>query len=269
MISKFRGDTLIWTCHNFHSHERRNIKIETFVMNFLAHRSDAIIVHTMIGKQYIMERFGRTDAVYIIPHGNYIGFHGARLTSPDPELVQELGLQPDDKIFISLGNIRPYKGLERLLGVFRNMPNNYKCIIAGKGFPTEYVTKLQQLSPQNIIWRLGRVDHEDIPRYFSLARAAVFTFEDVLSSGSVILALSYGLPAIVPPVGDLTQIIQQQVNGYFFNSDDELGVIIKKVATLTTAEVQHQKEQSLASVTHLHYEELARQTLKIYNIQHG
>ena len=126
-IAKLRGDKLVWTLHNYRDHESGSRLLEKIAVKFLIKFADSIIVHTQAGQDFLADKHGRTRGVFIIPHGHYIDFHGSALPQPDNRLAAELGISQTDQVFLSLGSIRPYKGLETLIEVFNTLQRWENC----------------------------------------------------------------------------------------------------------------------------------------------
>jgi glycosyltransferase involved in cell wall biosynthesis len=103
--------------------------------------------------------------------------------------------------------------------------------------------------------------------YYSLADAAVFSFTEILTSGSVIVALSYGLPAIVPDKGDMPWIIEPGHNGYLYHSTEELKEIITQYAHSDQDTKNHMSSEAQASMEKNSYLTIAQLTLQAYGIK--
>lgn len=264
---RLRGDTLVWTLHNYKNHEGRYRFFERIAIWFLKTFSYSVIVHTQAGADYLNNQLRRSKRVYIVPHGNYINFHGAILDEPDQDLMKIFGLRANDKVFLSLGSIRPYKGLEKLIEVFNNLPVDNKLLITGKSFYPEYINKLKEMvKGENIIFQEYSISGDDLPKYFSLAIFSVYSFSDILTSGSVILSLSYAVPVIVPDSGDLHYIIQNGLNGFKYQDTEMLKKYIEDVAKFDSQTIKSMKKNSLDNIQQISYKQIAAQTLDAYGV---
>ena len=68
------------------------------------------------------------------PYPNECGRDGAR---------RRMGLSDDDNfVFFYFGNVRRYKGLERLIEVFQSLPGEHLRLVLGAKFYTEYGQEL-------------------------------------------------------------------------------------------------------------------------------
>lgn len=264
-LARLRGDRVIWTVHNYKDHELHYPLLEKIAVWFLSKLANAIIVHTEAGKTFVRERFGRSKEVSVVPHVNYVNFHGRRFDVPDSELMKQLALQSSDKIFMSLGSIRPYKNYEALIDIFNEFSTDTKLIIAGKSFTDEYLSELKaRVKTGNVLFYTQSILGDDLPKFFSIARCSVYAFREVLTSGSVILSLSYAVPAIVPDAGDLHYVISDGVNGFHHHNAEELKKIIKRIADMSPNDLHSLQIKTFNDILRYNCDDIARQTLAVY-----
>ena len=93
-------------------------------------------------------------------------------------------------------------------------------LLAGNPGPSEYVEELKREMPENGLLVANDIPDADIPVWMSALDAAVFAFEDIWVSGSVLLALSYERPAIVPQVGFLDEYVDYESTGLLYRHGD-------------------------------------------------
>lgn len=105
-----------------------------------------------------------------------------------------LGFSPSTRVLACLGHVRPYKGVEGLLEVFRDCPGDLGLVIAGaprdESF-AHFVTAKAGNDPRIRLFLRALPDE----RYGALMAAAdeiVAPFTDYLHSGSIVHALSAG-----------------------------------------------------------------------------
>ena len=267
LLAQARGDRIVWTLHNFSDHERRFPFLDSLAHAVLARFSHAVIVHSPAGRAYLETRWGRRDNVYIIPHGHYIGFHGPRRESRDTDLMRELGLRDEDIVFLAIGTLRPYKGLEALMDIFRALPKNAKLFIGGSGREDDsYVRQLRGIAPTNTLIRPGLIADKDIPRFFSLGIFSLYAFTEILTSGSLILSLSYGVPVVAPARGDIPYIVKDDVNGYLYTSAAQLKEAIERILHLPSQRLAAFHRAAMESVSNPSYQDIARMTRVAYGI---
>ena len=115
----------------------------------------------------------------------------------------------DEKVFLVFGQIAPYKGIEGITEAFLKTTNRYHLIIAGnvKRGSEAYFNKIKQKTAgaERITIIDQVIPDEDVPLFFNSADYAVFNFTDILTSGGVVLALSYKKNIIIPSSGCLKE----------------------------------------------------------------
>ncbi len=217
LINAFRkikkhNKKLIFTCHNLMPHESTS-KIADYLVRFAIMRyADLVVVHSNSAKQKIKKLFFRSKNILNIYHGNYIKTY-PNLISPETAR-EKFGITPNEKVFLFFGAIRPYKGLENLIRAFKSKKiQNTKLLIAGKPISKEYQQEIFNIieGDPNIICDLKFIEDEDVQNYFNAADICVFPFDRILTSGSLLLALSFGLPAIIPNVKSISEYASSDV----------------------------------------------------------
>ena len=132
-----------------------------------------------------------------VPHGTYAGIY------PDvvgwKEARRELGIEGDAPVILSLGLIRPYKNLDRLLDLARDA-GGMTVLIAGPAHDRRYAEGLRARAAglANVRLSIATVDDARLQYYFRAADLFVLPYRRVTNSGSALLALSFGLPVLGP-----------------------------------------------------------------------
>jgi len=193
-----RGVKIVWTVHNLIPHGSVSPKVDTQAFEKVAKLASRLIAHSDASREAIVEFYNvPKEKVAVIPHGNYIGLYPNNVSKSEARLC--LGLPEDSICFAFVGLIRPYKGVLEMLDAFIAAPEvNAKLLIAGK--PTggisreELQTKCK--SDDRIILNANRIPHEDMQLYLNACDAALFPYRRSLTSGAIILAMSFGKACI-------------------------------------------------------------------------
>ncbi|OFI39658.1 hypothetical protein BIU82_00925 [Arthrobacter sp. SW1] len=209
---KDNGGKLVWTVHNVLPHDALFIDEEIELQNAIAESSD--VIHTMSHRT--IEAVSSVVAldpgrVLVAPHPSYlgayedyIGRHEARTT---------LGLHSDDVVYVTLGALKPYKGLREFLAGFNEFIADagprHKLIIAGEPDGSAYVAELVddcRRHPQVLL------DDRKIPPglvqyYMRAADFAVVPYLRSLNSGAALLGTTFGLPVISSRQGSLPEVL--------------------------------------------------------------
>lgn len=119
---------------------------------------------------------------------------------PKDTARQRLGLPADQLLFLFFGIMRPYKGLIVLLDALAQLKEPAHLVIAGEFWEdvARYRKQIADLGLSERVTLLDRyIPNEEAHLLFSAADALLAPYVGGTQSGSVELAVGYGLPAIV------------------------------------------------------------------------
>jgi glycosyltransferase involved in cell wall biosynthesis len=142
------------------------------------------------------------------------------------EARRRLGLPLDARVFAFVGHCRRYKNVTTLVAAFQQHFDDAWLVIPGKCPEDAYRAELEALvrtKPQRILCELRYIDDGDLQYFVRAADAVVLPFQDVLTSGSAILALSFGRPVVAPRRGNLIELVNEEV-GILYDPDDPAGL---------------------------------------------
>ncbi|QIA26645.1 glycosyltransferase family 4 protein [Thermaerobacter sp. PB12/4term] len=224
-----RGAALVWTVHNLHDHDRRQPQLERFFHRRLVRLCDALIVHCDYARQATAGAFAVPERlrrrIFVMPHGHYLGVYGEPWDRQQAR--SRLDIDPDAVTFLYLGAIRPYKGVPRLVRAFREFPEEgVRLVVAGQPATDALRDEIEAAAAgdRRIRLVLERVPDEDIPLFMGAADAVVMPYEDIFTSGTVILAMSFGRPVVAPRRGCLAEVVDDQ-GGFLYPPDDPTGLV--------------------------------------------
>lgn len=262
-LARRLGYRLVWTAHNILPHRQPFPPLHRFVRRYVIKRADAIIAHCEYGRREIWRRFGPGCPIQVIPHGNYAGVHDVSMTRA--EARRSLHIEPDRFVYLLLGNISAYKGIESFVDAFQsNATVEDVAVIAGRNRAPALVSDLELRAAEDDRLRVhaGFIPDDEMPRYLRAADVAVFCFEQVLTSGSVILAMTYGLPVLCPALGCLPELVTP-ASGLLYDASDPgaLGRALRHVKTLDTAAMGLAAQAVAQSLC---WHDIARQTADVY-----
>jgi glycosyltransferase involved in cell wall biosynthesis len=266
LIVKIFGIKLVWTVHNLKNHENRYTETELLFSRVVAQLADAIIAHCEAAKQDIQRVFNvrRKDKIVVIPHGSYSNVY--KNTISQEEARNRLNLLPTDLTFLFLGKIRPYKGALELIDSFRKLENNYaKLIIAGKPRPqlVELLRKKAE-GDSNIRLILSFIPDDEIQIYMNAADIMILPYRDILTSGAVILGMSFGKAIIAPYLGCIPEILDSS-GSFFYDPDEQDGLLnVMKRAMVSRARLREMGNYNLGLGEKPDWRDIAASTYRVY-----
>ena len=218
------GGRILWTVHNIMSHEPKYPDDEIRLSKGIVELAEWIHVHHAEVAEATKPLYELVpEKVLPAEHGNYIGVLPVSMSREQAR--KELRIPSNATVFLFLGQIRGYKGIDDLIKAFAQLCAEQDCwlVVAGKVLgvnQTELHNELAKLP--NCVFRPGYVPDEQMQLYLKSADAMVLPYKSVLTSGSIFLAMSYGLPVICPHVGLLKHIVKDGENGLVYDDDEGL-----------------------------------------------
>ncbi|MEP7340414.1 MAG: glycosyltransferase family 4 protein [Acidobacteriota bacterium] len=211
-LLKINGSQIVWTIHNLKNHDNRFLGLERAFSTGFAKLCSGFIVHSSEAKKLAMETFRISDEwrVSVVPHGNYVDCYPNEIT---PAKAREaLGIPSDHPVLLFLGRIHPYKGVIDLVNAFKSLKSNATLIIAGKPVDEDASSLISREinGARGIIYRPGFVPDREIQVYMNACDVVVFPYREILTSGAVVLAMSFGCACVVPRIASLTEFLDER-----------------------------------------------------------
>jgi len=270
VLARRLGFRLVWTMHNLYPHERHDPQLDRRVRRLVCLLAHSVIAHCQHAAGLLAEHFGRREGVYVIPHGHFIDVYPNTISRDAAR--RALGLPASAYVYLYFGNIRSYKGVERLLDVFASLPgDDLRLVVAGRVHPNYRgplsATAGPPLDPR-IVYRPGQVAIDEMQVYFSAADAVVLPFVDTLSSGSAITALGFGRPIVVPAVGCLPELVDDGRGGVVYDSAAPDG-LVRAMHAVRAMDGAVANAAALTRARELDWDDIASQTLDAYGLAGG
>ena len=202
---KDQGKKIILHVHNKKPHESAVPNLSHALMTVLYDSVDHIAIMNNETKNLLRDRWYYGDdfsRVSTVPHPNYIGAYGKKLEMPT-------SLKNDTLKILFFGQVRPYKGVEKLLEATEGL-DNIEISILGTPKDDQYVDRLHALcaNRNNVTFRLEHIPDSDIPQVFAEHHivALPYNIDSSLNSGAAILALSYARTVVGTNNGTLREL---------------------------------------------------------------
>jgi beta-1,4-mannosyltransferase len=260
---KLLGYKLIWTVHNTTPHEQQTSN-DAFIARYTAKLASKLIVHSTHTITELKAIKASTSKAVVIPHGNYEGVY-PNTTSRD-EARKKLAIAPHDRAILFFGHIRPYKGVEELIEAFNKLDEkNIRLIIAGNCQDTQLAKHIAEAAIKNpdITFHNGNVADEEVGMYYDAADVACAPFKTVTTSGSVLLAATFGKPIVTPNLGAIRDIPQEVGALYDPSKKDALLSALKTVLSSDTKRTAMAKASAAFAKT-LNWDKISAKTYKLY-----
>lgn len=216
------GIAFVWTIHDSSHHEALHPRVDLAFSRILYKRADGIIFHSDAARKAVEVQWkvNRNNNVFIIPHGNYIGSYSNHVSQQAAR--EKLQISDDKLVFLFLGLIRPYKGVPALIRAFKNISqDNAYLLIAGKplseDLSNEIISEIGDC--QKIRFRSGFVIDSQLQEFLNASDVVVFPYLRALTSGAVILAMSFGRACIAPRMGALEDTLDESGSFLYDPSD--------------------------------------------------
>ncbi|WP_254545873.1 glycosyltransferase [Halomarina pelagica] len=267
LVLRLLGVEVVWTVHNLADHERRSPRVEHAVRHVTARLCDRVIVHCPNARDLIVEEYDLPERVArrieIVPHGNYIGSYRNEV---DRQTAREtLDLDEDARVFLYFGLIRPYKNVLKLIRTFRCLEDeNARLLVVGSPWNDTLRDQILDLAATDdrVLPVLEFVPDDDIQLYMNAADVTVFPFEEVLTSGTALLAMSFGRPVVAPRRGCVADLLDEE-GGFAYDPDERNGLRDALTAALD-ADLDGMGAYNYEKVRQFDWETIARKTARTY-----
>ena len=157
----------------------------------------------------------------MIPHGSYIGVYPAGRSRKD--LRAELGIESDELVLLSFGQIRRYKDLTLLVEAFsRAGLDRGVLLIAGLPLDESEAKELSRATVRDgrVVTVLEYVPDDRVAELYEASDVAVVARGDGGTSGALILALSMGLPVVAAALPAYEELTGDGRAGWHFRAGD-------------------------------------------------
>lgn len=203
---KSKGGKIIWTLHNIIPHDSLYPDLEMQIQQYLAEQAD--VLHVLSDASAEMMSAALTidkHKLVNVPHPNYRLTYEDYVTRSNARL--EFGIGPRDRVYVLLGALKAYKGLDRLLKAFdefsKSDPSTRRVLLVGgmadeSPEVAEFVKKA--LKHPNVLIEPKKVPNHLVQNYMRAADIGLAPYTRMLNSGAVLLYQSFDLPVIASDV---------------------------------------------------------------------
>lgn len=237
--AKARGVVIVWTIHNVLPHDARHVDIEVRLCRMLADRADVIHVLTPATPRLTAAHYELpTEKVAHVPHPSYQGVYA---TSMERAAAREsFGLAESDRAVLFFGQMRPYKGLGNLFAAVDQLDQEEAdrtvLLLAGRTRPEDVPEVERTLARRvRVVRDHSFIDDADVARWFQAADLAVYPYRAILNSGSLHLAATFGVRALLPAEGHLVDEFADEDWIRFFDPSEPIQGIRRSIVEAASA----------------------------------
>lgn len=209
-LIKIRVRAVFWTAHNVLPHERCVIpKVDLWARLLIIKLAHRIFIHGLEAEKVFTDRFPYAAHKTVnIPHGNWLGYYSEAPSKSSAR--QRLGLPDQAFVFELFGYCQPYKNVHGLVRAFTRMAtaSDY-LLIAGQFSSAAYREEIERLAADHANIRIDShfIPSAEVPVYTSACDAICVPYQEVLTSGTAMLALTYGRPVLSIDRGFLRDLV--------------------------------------------------------------
>ena len=210
---------IVIICHNVLEHDSG--MLSKFISKLFLPKGDRLITHSISDSIKIRQITGANKNVMTLFHPTYAPLCDIKISREKAR--DQLGLSGNLLLFF--GFIRPYKGLSVLLSAMKYIIEKkpVHLIIAGEFWhdKKKYLAKINKMGLSNYITIIDEyIPNENMDLFFSAVDLVVQPYLTASGSGVCQMAYGFGCPVIATSVGNLSEIIEDGINGRIVAPDN-------------------------------------------------
>ncbi len=259
----------VWTAHNVLPHGQ-HFWDDRAARRALVRSTDAVILHSSAAGRRLVDTLGVTPGrTSVIPHGSYLQHYPDTVDRRTAR--RRLGQREDVFLFVFFGTVAPYKGVDLLLDAFDRLGDvgagrPLELLVAGRCPDPGYRGVLRSAAAScrgHVTLHLDHVPDDEVQVYLRSADAVVLPFRSVTTSGSAILAMSFGRPVVVPDMEAFDDLPGDACLRYE-PTRQGLHAALRQVATASPDTLDRLGAAALRHAHALEWDGIARATVALY-----
>jgi beta-1,4-mannosyltransferase len=265
-VARLLGYRIMWTMHQVTPHETSQPQLDRFGARTLAAAADVLIAHDEHTARDAERALGRRrPKVEVVAHGSYAGIYPA---GRERHAVRsELGIGTDEVFVLCFGELRADSDLNVLLDAFDRVAlEKIRLVVAGNVKARSAAEALERASADaRIVRRDGFIPFEQVAELFDAADFAVMPRGNGGTSGSLVLALSLGVPVVVADMPTYRELTRGAEAAWLFAPGDStsLAHALTSAAGATPEERRAKAAAATAAAAELDWDETAAAVVAI------
>lgn len=270
IILRIIGVRIVWTAHNMRPHESVSHRGDHLIAKTTAKIANALIVHNENARDKVLSSFNlkKINNIFVIPHGNFIGHYENNIDRASAR--QQLGVADSTFIFLFLGRVRPYKGVLQLIDAYKTFQKDSPdsvLLIAGRplGENLSNVIREKIAGDAGLQYREGFIPDSQIQIYMNASDVVVFPYTEILTTGAVILAMSFARACVAPKFGFIKDVLDD--NGAFLYDPDQKDGLLNalKSAYIRRENIAGMGQYNFRKASSWNWDYIAAETVKVYS----
>lgn len=221
---KRQGGRIVWTIHNRVPHKEGDVETFRDARRKLAKLADAIHVHAPHASEHMQTVYGAPGhKIHVIPHPSYLGAY-----EPEARTLKRGLSESKIREFLFFGMFRAAKGIHEIQNVAAKLTKrdvSYHLRMYGRAFGPQarLVRRLEENSRIDV--RPDRIPDDEIPEIFGKSHIFLAPYQSLFTSGSVMLAQTFGLPIIGPNIRELRETTPEACHHLLYDPNAPRGLI--------------------------------------------
>lgn len=201
------GTHLLWTVHNIMPHERCVVPaLDVLMRRYLVRVASRFFVHGPNCEAEALAAFpAMAGRVSRIAFGHWTGAFPDAITREAARA--RLGLAPGDFAFLFAGQCRPYKNIEGLVRAVASLPAPARLVVAGRFVDPALERAVRAAAAEagegRVVLHARYIPDDEMQVYLRGCDAVAAAYTEVLTSGTTVLAGTFGRPIVAPARGFL------------------------------------------------------------------
>jgi glycosyltransferase involved in cell wall biosynthesis len=248
-LFRLKRAKIVWTAHNMMPHDKsRCPAFDVVARHLVIAASSCVFIHSEESMRLLAQRFPRIlHKNSIIPHGNWINRYGPMMQRD--EARAKLGVPDHAFLYLMFGQCKTYKDIIGLVKVFLRMASSSDFLIIAGRFPdAEYLQDviIERNGDPRVIIQNQFIPDSEVSLYLGASDIMCMPYQEILTSGTAMLSLSYGRPVLSIDCGFLRDVVTRDVGVLVpRESDMELEKAMRMVRTSNwdeTAIISHARK---------------------------
>lgn len=230
-VARHVGLRIVWTAHDLVPHEPIFLDDDRARSTLLRY-CDLVVALSPASAAILVGAGARQ--VRVIPLGSYAARHAAATDRIAARTA--LGYGDGDFLVVWFGKVSAYKGVDLLLAAAHDLAatSPVRILVAGEctdeGERAALAAQVEAADGRAVA-HFGRLADDELGVLLVAADLAAFPFREVTNSSSVVTALSFGLPVVVPALPTLRDLPETCVLRYEPEHED-LAAVLGHAATM-------------------------------------